>query len=114
MKIQNDSIYIFYQQCFNDRPHKLSLHFRPPLMHQVTPTPSPGNSPETGRNRRERAHHRFARNFVSKRCIFQLSVLAPLVGAILLFIGLIQLTPGAEANPYALPLIIAGKYKRWA
>lgn len=35
---------------------------------------------------------------------------APLVGAILLFIGLIQLTPGAEANPYGVPLIIAGKW----
>ena len=91
---------------FIGRPHKLSLHFRPPT-HQVSPTPSPVNSPP-GYHPRDTAAVRFARKFLSKRCVFQLSVLAPLVGAILLFIGLIQLTPGAEASPYGIPLISAG------
>jgi hypothetical protein len=95
---------------FIGRPHKLSLHFRPPLTHhQVTPTPSPVNSPPGQyQPQRETAHHKFARNFLSKRCIFQLSVLAPLVGTILLFIGLVQLTPGAEASSFGIPLIVAG------
>lgn len=94
------------------RPHKLSLHFRPPLSHhQVTPTPSPINSPQgvtDGQQQNETGGHSLARLIARKRVFFQLSVLLPLAGALLLFIGLIQLVPGAEGKHYGMLLIVIG------
>ncbi|CAL8123532.1 unnamed protein product [Orchesella dallaii] len=95
------------------RPHKLSLHFRPPALshHQVTPTPSPINSPQgvtDAQQSSETRVHRLARLVAQKRVFFQLSVLFPLAGALLLFIGLIQLVPGAEGKPYGMLLVVIG------
>lgn len=95
------------------RPHKLSLHFRPPgSHHQVTPTPSPINSPqgvtETQQQHHDTRNHGIARLIAEKRLFFQLSVLFPLAGALLLFVGLIQLVPGAEGKNYGMPLIVLG------
>lgn len=94
------------------RPHKLSLHFRPPLSHhQVTPTPSPINSPqgaaETAQHQ-DSSDHGLTRMIAKKRVFFQLSVLLPLAGALLLFVGLIQLVPGAEGKHYGNVLIVVG------
>lgn len=95
------------------RPHKLSLHFRPPISHhQVTPTPSPINSPqgvaESQTQHQEAGGHGLTRLIAQKRIFFQLSVLFPLAGALLLFIGLIQLIPGAEGKNYGGLLIVLG------
>lgn len=94
------------------RPHKLSLHFRPPLSHhQVTPTPSPINSPQgvsEQQQHQESGAQSVARLIAEKRVFFQLSVILPLAGALLLFIGLIQLVPGAEGKHYGMLLIVLG------
>ncbi len=94
------------------RPHKLSLHFRPPLSHhQVTPTPSPINSPQgvaEAAQHQDTSDHGLTRMIAQKRVFFQLSVLLPLAGALLLFVGLIQLVPGAEGKHYGNVLIVVG------
>ncbi|CAG7786682.1 unnamed protein product, partial [Allacma fusca] len=69
----------------------LSLHFRPPQLNSQS-----ANS-ETGQ---------MARHCANKRLLFQLSVLAPLCGALLLFVGLVQLIPGADGEAFSLPLIL--------
>lgn len=92
-----------------NRPNKLTINVRPPLTHhQVTPSDSPINSPPGGHRLSETQCHRWARKCANKRLIFQLSVVAPLTGALLLFIGLVQLTPGAERGSYGMPLINVG------